>query len=184
MRLTPTMPILTVVLSLGLAAPSKVQALQEPPADSVAVRPPASRSEGLAFLLSFGSGFVLLPGMGSFYAGNAGHGARHLLIGTVATGAFVVSMHGLLCRAYGTDGWCPLGASGFGWFPLTVAALLTYAANYVWSIGTAIEDAKGFNLRHRQSRAFGFQPAVINLPASSSPGSPGSRIGLGLTANF
>ena len=174
-----------VLVSLLLAAPSTAQVLQAPTDDSVTVRPVARKDPGAAFLISFASGFALLPGLGSFYAGNSRHGARHLIIGFAATGAFLASLKGIYGCAYFNE-WCidPQGA----WLVLTVAALFTYAGNYVWSLGTAVEDANAFNRRRRAARTLGFRPSIIDLssrpPATSSPSLPRWRIGLGLTANF
>ena len=85
----------------------------------------ARKSPVLAGALS-----LLLPGIGSFYAGNPEHGARHLLI----TVGLVVGM-GVACSIKDPCGDAPAGI------------LIVSFANTVWSVVTAVGDANRSNRR-------------------------------------
>lgn len=134
---------LTAVLSLTLAVSAAAQRSESarivhrpPPAlGGVRVVPalaagslPFAPDEGeakspvAAGLLSF-----LIPGVGSFYAGNSNHGFAHL---GIALGAAVISF--AEC-GQGHDAPCG-GASGAG-------ALISLV-NWPWSIVTAVRDAR------------------------------------------
>ena len=101
----------------------------------------------------------LLPacGLGSFYAGDAAHGWRHLGIG--------VASYGTLVAAFASGGNCGItlcGPEGAG-VAVAIGALLVYTANGVWSIVVAGEDAHAHNRRLEQPRV-AFVPAIEFLP--------------------
>lgn len=112
--------------------PLTLRAEREPSSGLTAFAAPApqiadSKDPTLAGILSF-----LIPGVGSFYAGNGGHGIRHLglhLGSYVLIGAAVAS--------------CDYDCSGSG--GLVLLGSLALLGNDVWSIFTAVNDAKGHN---------------------------------------
>jgi len=96
------------------------------PIDSGFQEQPGQKNPFLAGLLS-----AYVPGLGSFYAGNAGHGKRHLAI---TGGSFALMFVGL------AEG----GESGAVPFYLGLA---TYFVNCAWSVVTAAADANADNQR-------------------------------------
>lgn len=85
------------------------------------------RDPTLAGIMSF-----IIPGVGSFYAGNSGHGLRHL---GIHLGSYVL----IGAAAASCDYDC---SSNAGMVGLGALALL---ANDVWSIFVAVNDAKAHN---------------------------------------
>lgn len=121
----PNWPVLAsggsqVVFGASTPAPDSV--LLVPQQAAVDRKDPA-----VAGVLSF-----LITGLGSIYAGNAGHGILHLGIGL---GAYAVMMAGVNADAcqYGDD--CSTAEIG----------AVLYLGNAVWSIFTAVSDAKAHN---------------------------------------
>ena len=97
------------------------------------------RSPTLASVLSLSGGFIGIHGLGSYYAGNEPHGTRHLLLG-FGTGAVVLA--GLLtCDGGWGSGEC-VGVSG----AVVTLGVLAYLVNWGWSVVTAGQDAKAFNV--------------------------------------
>lgn len=107
--------------------------------------PSSRRSPALAGTLS-----LVLPGVGSLYATHTGHGIRHLVAIPLLLGATYGCL--LIADRYtGGDitaekAYCLLGG----------AAL--YVANDVWSVVTAVRNAKAYN-RHSPPRSTGLQPS-------------------------
>jgi hypothetical protein len=104
---------------------------------------PAVRKDPLvAGLLSW-----FLPGVGSFYAGKAGHGWRHLVIeaGAIAVAIVGVSQDGedTSCHSY-PDGYECTTVTGPNW-TLCLVGLGGMVVNSVWSIFTAVGDANNYN---------------------------------------
>lgn len=93
---------------------------------------------GKSALLAGVLSWFVFPGVGSFYAGNSGHGVRHLVIGVVTLGGGLTAL-GLACH----DGDCSDGA---GVYP-ALGAFGLYTANAVWSIFVAINDVEAYNRR-------------------------------------
>lgn len=92
------------------------------------------KSPLLAGVLSY-----LLPGTGSFYAGNSRHGVRHLAI---AAGAMTLAVS----TGCGSDqGWGDFGCPNRGRGTLFLVGLAAYGVNAIWSIVTAVEDADAHN---------------------------------------
>ena len=176
------------VLLLLLTTSSTAQVRQD--SMEVAGTTVARKNAALAGTLSFASGFVLLPGMGSFYAGNSRHGVRHLSIGLGALIMFLFGVDGILACGIVDPSPCTDSerANIPTWEVVAMAAMLTYGVNYLWSIATAVSDVHSFNRRQSRQRRLGFQPAVIDLASrktwSTSPLPRQSRIGLGLSATF
>jgi len=131
-------------------------------ASPVAVQARGGKSPTLAALLSW----LVWPGVGSYYAGNSGHGTRHLAIGAVAVGVAVPLL--VTCD---NDGFCDFDNDGAR---LSVVAGLgaVYVANSIWSILTAISDAEDYNERVQSGRV-SFEPAVKPLPVIPAQGSGG-----------
>ncbi len=125
---------------------------------TVMVQQPGEKSPWLAGILSF-----FLPyGTGSFYAGNNGHGIRHLVIG----GATAVGMGASLLEAC-IDGFSVCDTDGTAYAIAGVFAL-GYLANWVWGTITAVSDANAYN---RRLAGASLDPAILVLePVPSAVG--------------
>jgi len=112
----------------------------------------AARKEPLvAGLLSW-----ILPGVGSFYAGNSGHGVRHLLISAGAVTAVVVGASAF------DDNDEDATLSGV----LIVGGLTLAVTNAVWGIITAVNDAHAANRVAGVARYL--DPGLVRLVPSTS----------------
>jgi hypothetical protein len=97
----------------------------------------ATRKEpALAGVLSW-----IIPGVGSFYAGNSRHGTIHLGIGIVS---FVMMIAGA-ASAVETYNFSTGEYEGGGGAGLMVVGYLAYVVNDIWSIFTAVFDAQKAN---------------------------------------
>ncbi len=115
----------------------------------------ARKSPVLAGALSF-----LVPfGTGSFYAGNSGHGVRHLVIGGVALSGMVVS-------AVSMPDLCDAACTEFGVFMVSFGV---FFLNQVVGTIVAVIDANHFN-RDLGSAAFSVSPTftVVGREASGN----------------
>jgi len=115
-----------------------------PAADSGATHQVAgNKSPPLAGVLSF-----FVPGLGSFYAGNSGHGVRHL--GIAVAGA-VLYVSGTDCTASGT---------GYGtscsYSTAAQVGLGVILVDWIWATVVAVNDANAHN-----RRAGGAHPAGV-----------------------
>jgi len=115
-------------------------------------RPPSEKSVALAAALSF----FVWPGVGSYYAGNSGHGTRHVLISVVSAGAAIA-----LLATCENDGFCDFDHDTAR---LSAAAALgaAYVANWAWSVIAAIGDAEDHNYRIGAARV-SLNPGVAAL---------------------
>ena len=93
----------------------------------IAPTPPPRSDDGQKDVLVAGLLSVVLPGLGSFYAGNERHGWTHVLV----LAGSVVAM-GAGASSCGTGGSCSLVGLGYA----------TYVVNGIWSIFTAVTDAR------------------------------------------
>jgi hypothetical protein len=135
---------------------------------SAAVQARGGKSPTLAALLSW----FVWPGVGSYYAGNSGHGTRHVLIGVAAVGAAVPLL--ITCD---NDGFCDFD-NDTARLSIAVGLGAVYLANSVWSVLTAISDAEDFNARLGSER-MSLGPAVKVLPSpfpAQGAGSVGMQI--------
>lgn len=86
-----------------------------------------------------GAASAFIPGLGSFYAGNARHGAVHLVIHLVA-GTYVLAGSVSCIASWGGETDCPdetaLNIAAVGWL-----------VNWGWSIVSAVNDVSAFNVR-------------------------------------
>ena len=98
---------------------------------------PALLAAGRSRLVA-GTASAFVPGLGSFYAGHARHGAIHLLVHVVA-GTYVLAGSVSCISAWGGETDCSDAA-------LDVAAI-GWLVNWGWSIVSAINDASAFNAR-------------------------------------
>ena len=154
--------LLLVVTPPALAAQQLPLAFNPHSADEAlpaAVQTRGGKSPTLAALLSW----LVWPGVGSYYAGNSGHGTRHLAIGAVAVGVAVPLL--VTCD---NDGFCDFDNDTAR---LSVVAGLgaVYLANSIWGILTAISDAEDYNERVQSGRV-SVEPAVRSLPALAGQG--------------
>ena len=113
----------------------------------------SEKSPALAGILSW----LVFPGVGSYYAGNSGHGTRHLVIGL---GALTVTIVGL---AKAVDEIQTDLTVDEGSFALAGIGLLAYTVNSIWSIVVAVNDAGDYNA----GIASVIQPEVLILTSSS-----------------
>ncbi len=113
----------------------------------------SKKSPALAGILSL----VIWPGVGSYYAGNSGHGTRHLAIGF---GALAVTIVGLAMAV--DDVQADLTIDG-GSFAVALIGLLGYGVNSIWGTVVAVTDASD----HNAGIASVIQPEVRILTSSS-----------------
>lgn len=144
--------MLPLALALALFAPQGLTAQEEPP----------SRSPSAAGLMSF-----VVPGTGSFYAGNTGHGARHVVLGG---GTLVLA----LARASDCDLGILGGTSDTEGCVVSGIAALVFIGNWLWSVSTAVGDAKEFNQRQRKA-GLEVEPRLVALETTR-----GTAVGLEL----
>lgn len=123
-----------------------------------------TKSPGLAGVLSF---FIPL-GTGSFYAGNAGHGARHLLIAAASIG---VAPAGFSTSGYFNE--IPIFGDPTSDLPtgkkfrgcervgckVAILAAFAFVGNWIWGTVTAVDGA---NQTNRARGTVGFQ--MVPLP--------------------
>lgn len=113
----------------------------------------ARKSPVLAGALSF-----LVPfGTGSFYAGNSGHGVRHLVIGGVA-------LSGMVASAVSMPDLCDAACTEFGVFMVSFGVLFL---NELVGTVVAVIDANHFN-RDLGSVAFSVSPAFTLVGREAS----------------
>jgi hypothetical protein len=114
------------------------------------------KSSTTAGILGGAGAFVGVPGLGSFYAGNTGHGVRHLAIGLVSGGVAV----GGVAACWHMD--CSDGAG-----LLMIGGMVAYAVNAVWSVFVGIADAHAYNRRPELPGGTfspGLAPGGVTLP--------------------
>jgi hypothetical protein len=109
------------------------------------------KSPTTAGILGGAGAFVGVPGLGSFYAGNSGHGIRHLAIGLVSGGVAA----GGVAACWHMD--CS-DATGM----LIIGGLAAYAANAAWSIFVGVADAHAYNRRPELGGTF--SPGGVTIP--------------------
>lgn len=168
-----------IVVALTLACGVSPLAAQLPAASAHQAQAqqqtsPSYRSPALAGALSF-----LVPGVGSFYAGNVRHGVRHVVLAAgglalMAAGFSESFGHCLFqsssCHSHG-DGLIGLG-------------LAISVVNWGWSIVTGVRDAKARDRRSAPGRSASLRllrgvylaPALA-LPARARWPSPGHSSG-------
>lgn len=126
------------------------------PADATMVQAAGEKNAVVAGVLSW-----IVPGLGSFYAGNSRHGAIHLGLHVVFFGVMIAGIGSAFedCLT-STDPTC--GTGGAGTF---YAGFVGTLVNGVWSIFTAVKDANTANKPAGAARDadFSFAPAVTNL---------------------
>ncbi len=144
--------LIGVVAVLVSAAPATAQTAQSlvfvsqetavTPAATTFTTQPAlqdggEKSAALAGLLNG----LILPGLGNFYAGNNGHGWRHLLIHVGGVGLLVIG------AAAATDDILSDGTVDEGSFAVGYAGLAVVGINWIWSIFSGVGDANAANER-------------------------------------
>ena len=112
-----------------------------------------TKSPALAGVLSW----LIFPGVGSYYAGNSGHGTRHVVIGV---GTLAVTVVGLVQASDDIVA----GVVDEGSFTLAAIGLTAYFVNSIWSIVVAVGDASA----HNRGIASLIRPDVRLLASSSA----------------
>jgi hypothetical protein len=136
--------------------------------DNASLQERASRKEPvLGGLLSW-----ILPGLGSYYAGNSGHGTRHLVIwaGSIAVIVIGVSQ---------TEDGFSTGSSD----ALILGGLAALVTNTVWAIITGVNDANAYNRQHNLASIVQPELKVLSTVSGSAlefHRSNGPRVGLQL----
>ena len=137
----PEFPQPVMVLSAGAPADLSSVLLQG-----------GGKSPAVAALLNA----LLLPGVGNFYAGNSGHGLRHLLLHVGGIGVVVVG------AAAASDEILTGGTIDEGSVAVLYVGLGIVTVNWVWSIFSGISDA---NAAGGRSASLG--PRLRTLSVSS-----------------
>jgi hypothetical protein len=116
------------------------------------------KSPALAGLLN-----VVLPGVGNFYAGNNGHGIRHLAL---AVGGVAVMALGTVNEV---DENPDSGGEG-----LMLVGGVVFIGNWVWGIFSGIQDARAANrpVGSNGGVASILQPQLVPLGLPSAVGNP------------
>ncbi len=151
-----------VLLLVILCAPYTLEGQTSTPADGVSLamlptpvigeplgpilQQPGEKSTWLAGILSFFIPF----GTGSFYAGNTGHGIRHLVIGGTSFTGMMVGW-AIACEDW-SEGYCDEDSAG--WYVAGGFALV-YLGNWIWGTVAAVSDASAYN---RRLAEVGFAP--------------------------
>jgi len=116
---------------------------------------------------------LLLPGIGNFYAGNTGHGLRH--VGLTVGGAVLI----LAGATESLEG----GAAPDDGEALLVVGGVVLVGNWVWSIFSGISDARAAG-SVTSTTASMIQPRLIPLASPQAVGDPSGmathRLGLEL----
>jgi len=169
-----------VLLPLALAAqeaervfPVPVAAFADGAPAPISVALPQSSGEKSAATAALLNA-LLLPGIGNFYAGNSGHGLRHL--GLALGGSAVVVVGIGVWNA--DDDW--ERGDEIIWTGLAIVA-----GNWVWSIFSGIEDARAAGRPGRSNGVTSLlQPKLVPLGLPSAvgdtPGVATHRLGLQL----
>lgn len=136
---------------ISLAQASGLQAQEA--ADTTKVSPEAPSTQQTVVFVADKSPFTagilsaaVFPGLGSFYAGNKGHGIVHLAIGAVSTVGVRVGADDCNLVFSSPDDNCTLLGVSLG----------VFVVNWIWSITTGVSDAKEYN---RSLREKGLQVA-------------------------
>jgi len=177
---------LTALVVTAMAIPAEAQRLAESRSaltatpfalDASIPQQAATRKEpALAGVLSF-----IIPGLGSFYAGNNRHGIIHLSVHVASFFVMIVGAAAAVDTVDPTTG--AISGGGIGTFMVGWLALVV---NDIWSIFTAINDANRFNGGGSGGRVVGelyLAPevrAVGSAQASPATGTSERRVGMQL----
>ena len=161
------LPVVTVGVAVAVAAlPLRAQAQDVAavyaqsavsvvflPADGA---PPAMLQQGTKSPVLAGVLSWILPGLGSYYAGNSGHGTRHLAIEGVALG---VTIWGL---AESVD---DIISGETDVHPALWVGVGALVVNGIWSIVVAVNDANATNAGMASLLRPGISPLLVSSPA-------------------
>ena len=115
---------------------------------SASVQPmPGEKSPFLAGALSF-----FVPGLGSFYAGNSGHGVPHLAVAAASFGGMIAQSDCGITLMFSNDNDCTLYLISGG----------VFIVNWIWSIATGASDAKDYN-RSLYTTGLQVEPALVAI---------------------
>lgn len=126
------------------------------------------KSPALAGILSW----LVWPGVGSYYAGNSGHGTRHLLIGVASMGTLIPLL--VTCD---NDGFCDFD-NDTARLSIAIGLGAVWLGNSIWSIITAVNDAEKRNALV-DAGTVSIGPSIRPLVASAG-GVRATSLGLGL----
>ena len=161
----------TVIALLTVISLTQAPGLLAQEKDSTTVSPEAQRPQQTVVIISEKSpttagllSGLVLPGAGSFYAGNSGHGIRHLAIAVVS---------GVGIQA-GSDNCGLVFSSPDDDCTLLGVSLGVFVVNWIWSITTGVSDVKEYNRSLRQ-RGLQVAPELVAIRSDGQ-----STIGLQL----
>jgi hypothetical protein len=133
----------------GLLAQEKEPAFASPDVASIQ-QAPAEKVPALAGGMSF-----LVPGLGSLYAGNSGHGLTHLVVAAGSFAGLLATNSSCEIIFAGPDSNCT-GVAFFG---------IVFVGNWIWSIATAAKDANAYN-RSLYSTGLQVAPDLVAIRSS------------------
>ena len=135
------------------------------------ITPPQSTGEK-SVALAVALNALIFPGLGNFYAGNNGHGWRH--VGLAVGGGVIFLVGAVEAVEYDFD-------NDDGGALLVVGALIL-AGNWVWSIVSAVKDAEAAGRPPSSGGALPsmLRPRLVPLGLDSEAGGPMGRARVGL----
>lgn len=133
-------------------------------ADSAAVAPEEQDSDRVVVMterspLAAGMMSAVLPGLGSFYAGNSGHGVTHLAVAAASFAGMLAGNDSCQIVFAGPDSNCTL---------IAVSGLV-FIGNWIWSMATAAGDAKEYN-RSLYVAGLQVEPRLVAVRSGSQTG--------------
>ncbi len=149
----------TFIALLAVISLAQASGLQAQEADSTVVSPEAATPQQTVVFVSEKSPFTagilsaaVFPGVGSFYAGNKGHGIIHLAVGVVSAVGVQAGSDDCNLIFSGPDDNCTLLGVSLG----------VFVVNWIWSITTGVSDAKEYNRSLRQ-RGLQVAPELVAI---------------------
>jgi len=152
-------PLALTAQDSGRTFPVPVGAFADVAPGPVSLRLPQSSGEKSPALAGLLNAFVL-PGIGNLYAGNSGHGLRHLALTVVGGAVAFLGMHKVNSTGDG-EAWAVAGA-------------VVLSGNWVWSIFSGIEDARAAGRPGSSNGGVAsiLQPQLVPLGVPSVLGDP------------
>ncbi|TFG64556.1 MAG: hypothetical protein E4H28_05080 [Gemmatimonadales bacterium] len=113
---------------------------------------PGEKNSALAGTLS---ALSLGLGLGSFYAGNSGHGLTHLTVAVASFGGILAGNSSCEIVFAGPDSDCTLVA----------LSAVVFTGNWIWSIFTGVNDANDYN-RSLYTAGLHLEPQLVAVRAN------------------
>jgi hypothetical protein len=139
--------VISLTQASGLVAQASDLAFASPDVAALQQLP----GEKSGFLAGALSGLVF-PGLGSFYAGNNGHGVTHLAVAGASFGGMLVGSSSCEIVFAGPDSDCTL---------VGISAVV-FLGNWIWSIFTGVNDTNAYN-RSLSTEGLQVAPEVVAI---------------------